>query len=447
MTGILQRDEHAFITDDAASPDDVPEESRALPEPICALDAPPPTPIRWVVQDLFTAGDIGLIVGDGGSFKSSAALHIAAAVAGGYKAFDRFETGGGSGDGYPVLLCSAEDPGSVIQMRLEAFIRGHDWNRRQVMRHFHYFALAGIRLKDPRWKHHLVETVRILEPAMVILDPFVDLSGLEEENSNSEASGVMGFARQLARESQASVPFVHHASKVQDQRATRSQSRIRGATTIANASRGTLFFEFTPAGVIVEQVKMTYAEKVPTFVLTRAIDSEPTNRAQWISARLATERPEEARATKAELFILSQLLMSPGLNSRAIRDAAKGSGVFAPDLDKALKTLFSKGGIGFDSGPRNEKTWHVTEIGRLTLDRASETRHSQKNDRADRAGTVMARSNGTGSDRASPKGGHGHVTAHDRAEAEFAWPVEPPEDLEEFTTRSDPDDRWDFENE
>lgn len=329
-----------------------PAEVSQLPEPICALQAPPSEPIHWIVQDLFTSGDVGLVVGDGGSFKSSAALHIAAAVAGGNKAFGRFETVGPA----PVLICSAEDPGAVIQMRLEAFVRGHDWSRINTLMNVHYFALAGIRLKDARWKRHLVDVVDRIEPAMVVLDPFVDLSGLEEENSNSEASTIMGYARELARRSQAAIVFVHHANKAGE---GRTQSRIRGAGSIANASRGTLFFEFTEAGVLVEQLKMTYAEKIPPFMLERHIESQPTNKAVWISARLSTVKPETARLSRAEEFVLNQIKQSPGvLNSRGLRSASNGSGIWASDIDKAIKSLFGKHLIYAENGKGTSKLWH-----------------------------------------------------------------------------------------
>lgn len=347
-------DVHGAFEEDYASIGREQPEAAALPDPICALTAPPAQAVQWIVDDLFSSGDVGLMVGDGGSFKSSASIHIAAAVAGGYKAFDRFQTCGPAN----VLVCSAEDPGSVIQMRLEAFVRGHDWNRVQVLGNFHYFALAGIRLKHVAWKTHLSDVVARLEPAMIVLDPFVDLSGLDEENSNSEASGIMGYARELARASSASVVFVHHGNKSSE---ARTQSRIRGATTIANASRGTLFFEYTDAGVMVEQIKMTYAEKVPPFMLQRDIVSEPTNKAVWITAKLATVRPETARLSRAEEFVLAQVQQSPGiLNSRGIRDAAKGSGIWSSDVDKAVKMLFGRHLIYSENGANKSKIWFPT---------------------------------------------------------------------------------------
>jgi hypothetical protein len=332
------------------------QDANALPLPIWALEAPDPQPIEWVVRDLFTAGDIGLIVGDGGSFKSSAAIHIAAAVAGGYKAFDRFDTMHG-----PALVCSAEDPGSVIQMRLEAFVRGQDWDRHRVLSNFHYFALAGMRLKDAKWKRHLELVIHDLCPSIVVLDPFVDLSGLEEENSNSEASTVMSFTRELARNARAATVFVHHGNKSSE---GRTQSRIRGATTIANASRGTLFFEFTDAGVLVEQLKMTYAEKVSPFMLTRDIASEPTNRAVWISARLATAKPAEVRLTKAQEFVINQLSASPRqLGTRDLKRAAEGTSHRGTDIQDAVNRLFIQDRIAFEKGPRAAKLWYVVGRG------------------------------------------------------------------------------------
>src|SRR5690606_35568539 len=98
--------------------------SESLPPATRALDAPPCEPPEWIIGDVWPAGEVGLIVGDGGAFKSSAALHIAGAIAGGYQVFERFST-----VRRPVLIVSAEDSASVILMRLEAFIAGHSWDR------------------------------------------------------------------------------------------------------------------------------------------------------------------------------------------------------------------------------------------------------------------------------------------------------------------------------
>lgn len=421
------------IPADFVAHDDEPERTAtSMPDPICALDAPPPVPVRWIVRDLFTSGDVGLIVGDGGSFKSSASIHIAAAVAGGYKAFDRFETVGPA----PVLLCSAEDPGSVIQMRLEAFVRGHDWSRVNVLSNFHYFAMAGVRLKDQRWRRHLREVVERLTPALIVLDPFVDLSGLEEENSNSEASDVMGFARSLARQSMANVCFVHHGNKSSE---GRSQSRIRGATTIANASRGTLFFEFTDAGVMVEQLKMTYAERVPAFMLQRDIKSEPSNRGQWITAKLATVKPADARLDRAEIFILNQVILSPReLNTNGLKRAAKGSGIWGEDVHKAAKSLFARALIDFEKGPNKSQFWYATDAG-LKAQIASgslDSRNVIEVSRTHSTHRENGRAEWVGGASGSPEATTGQVgrvpTVHGPTSHTAPGPAHPPEQLEEF---------------
>lgn len=329
------------------------EPETPLPFPVRAIHARDPEPVQWVVTDLFPAGDVGLIVGDGGSFKSTSALHIAAAVAGGYKAFDRFDT-----DRAPVLYCSAEDPESVIQTRLEAFIRGHEWDRDRVLESVYYYAMAGMSLRSVRWKLKLREIMEEIRPALVVFDPFVDLSGLEDENDNAEASKVTTFARELAREYQAAVVFVHHAAKPKDN-AGASQARIRGASAIANASRGTLFLEFTDAGVLVQQLKMSYAPRLPNFMVVRDIHSQPTNRAAWITAKLTTAKPQEVRLNRAQEVILGLITASPRTyTSSDLKKLARGEGVWAEEASRAIKALAALNAIHYDGGPKNAKLWY-----------------------------------------------------------------------------------------
>jgi hypothetical protein len=381
-----------------------------LPLPTRAIDAPAPQPIRWVVRDLFTAGDIGLIVGDGGSFKSSAAIHLAAAVAGGMPAFDRFAT-----ERAPVLFCSAEDPGSVIQMRLEAFVRGHGWNREAVLSEFHYLALAGITLTEGRWKRHLLECAESVMPSLIILDPFVDLSGVQKEQDNSETSAVMKYARQLARHTRAAVVFVHHANKSTE---AKGQARIRGASAIANASRGTLFLEFTDAGVLVEQLKMTYAPKLEPFMIVREIESQPANRGDWITARLTTSNPRDVRLNRAHEFVLGQIAAQPrSLTTTDLKKLGGPVGVRGEEISGALRTLHGLHRIDYEGGPRGARLWFV--LG--SFDVAQRSGQGGETTLPTLPKASRARSNEAATDLAPPIGGQGASSVGQLAHDDQGW--------------------------
>lgn len=322
-----------------------------LPEATRAIDRGAPAEITWVCQDLWTAGDIGLLVGDGGSFKSSTAIHMAGAIAGGYPAFDRFATIRG-----PVLIVSEEDPEDVIHLRMEAFIAGHGWDRARVLENVHYIAMAGVNLGDARWQLHLRAEVARLGVQFTVFDPLAEMIP-GEENSNTDARPVVKFLRRLG----SAVAIVHHAGKASPEK--RQIDRIRGASAYASASRVTLFFEFSEAGVLVKQPKLSRAPAVEPFMLRREIEHEADNRAMWTAARLTCANPTEVRLTRAQEFVVAQTTASPRmLTTSSLKEAAQGTGISAEDLSRALRTLQALGRIDYEKGTRGAKHWFATTL-------------------------------------------------------------------------------------
>lgn len=330
----------------------------ALPDPIRIIDAPPPEPTEWLIDDLWTLGDLGLIVGDGGSFKSSAALHMAAAIAGGYRVFDKYPTRQG-----PVFILSAEDRMPVIQVRLEAFIRGHGWDRTKVMENIHVIASDDPSLADDRWKVHLARHVEALQPRLLILDPWAELLG-GDENSNTDVRPVVKYIRKLGRLSNGAPAVVHHAGKQrQDQRV---MDRIRGASALPSASRVTFFFEFRADGVYVENLKLSKAPRLDAFVIRREIESEPRNRAMWTKARLTVLDAATLALTRAEDVVLEHLWTAHPrrINTRGLRALSEGvAGLDNNQVSSAITRLETVGKIDQIEGPHRAKMWGLTAVG------------------------------------------------------------------------------------
>lgn len=323
-----------------------------LPPAIRAIDAPPPKPIEWIVEDLFTAGEIGLVVGDGGSFKSTAVIDMAAAIAGGYQVFERFHA-----PQRPTLIISGEDSIDVVMMRLNAFCVGHQWDRERVLSNVHLFATTDATLSSITWQNHITSEAKRVGAGLIILDPFAELI-TGDENSNSDIRPTIKFLRQLGRDTDAAVVIVHHAGKQgQDKRAL---DRIRGASALPSASRSILFFDFSPngPGVAVEHLKMSRAPRLDRFILTRNVESEPGNKAQWRSASLAYVDAKSAALGRAETFILAQITASPRHHTTAsLRKEASRNGYRNEDVALALQQLQESGAIGFETGARNSRKW------------------------------------------------------------------------------------------
>lgn len=324
-----------------------------LPHAIRALDAPEPRPIEWIVTDVFTAGEIGLLVGDGGSFKSTAAINMAAAIAGGYAVWDRFQVRQRS-----VLIISAEDSMDVVLMRLNAFVEGHGWDRTRVLGNLHLFATTDVTLSSAIWQQHIIDEAKRIDAGMIILDPFAELIQ-GDENSNSEIRPIVKFLRALGRQTNAAVVVVHHAGKQgQDKR---TLDRIRGASALPSAARSILFFDFQPngAGVAVEHLKMSRTPRLERFILARDVRNAPDNKAQWTSAKLAHTEVKAADESRAITFVMSQVSASPRqLSTSDLKRIGNKNRLRGEDIGSALNSLLGDGKIGFEPGPRGARKWY-----------------------------------------------------------------------------------------
>jgi hypothetical protein len=393
------------------------------------LDEPAPQPLQFIVEQLFTAGEIGLLVGDGGSFKSTVALHIAGAIAGGYKAFNHFPT-----LNRPALVVSAEDSLDVVHMRLDAMIAGHEWDRERVLGNVHVIADPDASLADQRWLAHVAAEAKRLDIGYLVLDPLADLLG-GDENSNSEARPVVKWARALAAGTGAGLSFVHHAGKAGPDR--RMLDRIRGASAFASAARTILFFEYAASGVTVEHLKMSRAPRLETFVLTREIASATGNRAQWTSATLTFQSVRSANLSKAEGFVLAQISASPRLlTTNDLRKAGNKEGIRNEDIAKALTTLQARGRVDYEPAARGAKCWFP----RVVLDDLSNTTDTESNQLSTLPSgcgqgqettlptlprPLRAGSNAMPSDPAPPLRGAGRVAASNGVEPELKLSSEP----------------------
>jgi putative DNA primase/helicase len=332
-------------------------EETPLPAAVCALDAPAAGPIGWTVAGLILANEITLFVADGGVGKTTAALAIAGAVAGGYLAFDYldFDTTRAS-----VLFVSEEDPAGVLLNRLEALIAGHGWERHSVLSQIHLFALAGLRLADLRWQAHLVAEAQRVGAGLIILDPLVEMTA-GDESSNTDQRPVIQFCRHLIRETGAAVILVHHAGKAVEGK--RKLDRVRGASAWNAAARAIYFCEVQEDGLIVECLKLSRAKRPPPFVLERSVTEDGEQEGTWAAATLRFKTAQAAGQDRAERWVIEQLESAGDrLNTTELKALAKGSGISAADVSFAIRHLTLTHRIDFQKGDRGAKCWGLRQV-------------------------------------------------------------------------------------
>lgn len=338
-----------------AAPVWTPGAADGLPSAVCALNPPPWEPPRDRIRGFMPDAEAALLAGEGGAMKTTMLLHMLLATAGGHPVFDHSTFLPERG---PVLYIGEEDPEGVVQNRLEAMAKGHDWDRARTLGNFHYIAMKGTDLDDARWRNHVRAEVERLGAVLVGIDPLYEVTGAKE--TNDELKPVLRFWRELVRETGATVILVHHAGKAVEGRS--KTDRIRGASALNQKSRCTWYLEATEDGVAFECLKMSREAKPEPFVVSPEIESDATNATVWTSARFSYMSRREATDDTAERRVLEVLeVAGPGqLNSTELKKAARdGANLSAADISGAITRLQQKGWIRYQEGARGAHLWEI----------------------------------------------------------------------------------------
>ena len=162
--------------------------------------------IRWLVEGLWAESTVGIVGGEPKVCKSFLALDLAIAVASGRPCLGHFavkKTG-------RVLLYAAEDAPSVVRRRLDGICAASDLELADL--DIQVITAPSLRLDMVGDQARLRETVEVLKPELLILDPFVRLHRIDE-NVSAEVVPILSYLRELQRCAGVAVVLVHHAKK------------------------------------------------------------------------------------------------------------------------------------------------------------------------------------------------------------------------------------------
>lgn len=183
-----------------------PQEPSAFPV-ARATDLQEPDPAgRWLVESLWARAGVGIIGGAPKCGKSWLGLDLALSVASGTPCLDTFPVA----EKGSVLVYMAEDPAALVRQRLAGLCRHRSLDLAALP--LGVITAATVRLDLPRDQRRLQETVRRHAPRLLLLDPFVRLHRINENQAGDVAS-VLGFLRELQRAHELAVAVVHHARK------------------------------------------------------------------------------------------------------------------------------------------------------------------------------------------------------------------------------------------
>jgi hypothetical protein len=161
---------------------------------------------RWLIDRLWMHEGVGIVGGAPKCCKSWLGLDMALSVASGTPCLDSFAVPNPG----RVLCYLAEDGSGVVKSRLLSMSQGRSLNLATLP--IDVITAPAIRLDQAADQERLSNTVRALQPRMLLLDPFVRLHRIDE-NDAGQVSGVLAFLRTLQRQHQVSVVVVHHARK------------------------------------------------------------------------------------------------------------------------------------------------------------------------------------------------------------------------------------------
>lgn len=160
----------------------------------------------WLIEGLWGAGAVGVIGGAPKSCKSWLSLEMALAVASGRPCLGRYEVPAPG----PTLVFAAEDAPLQVRERLEGLsrARGADFAQLEVG----LIVEPSLRIDRAEDLARLHATVERRRPKLLVLDPYVRLQRVDENNS-TEVSAILGSLRDLSREFNLAIVLVHHARK------------------------------------------------------------------------------------------------------------------------------------------------------------------------------------------------------------------------------------------
>jgi hypothetical protein len=161
---------------------------------------------RWLVDKLWARAGVGILGGAPKCCKSWLALDIALSVASDTAALDTFHVE----DPGAVLLYMAEDAAAVVKQRLLGLCAHRLLALNDVP--LHVITAPALRLDRERDQRRLRETARACAPRLLLLDPFVRLHRIDE-NDAGEVAALLGYLREIQRELDLAVLVVHHARK------------------------------------------------------------------------------------------------------------------------------------------------------------------------------------------------------------------------------------------
>jgi hypothetical protein len=290
---------------------------------------------RWLIEGLWSAEAVGIVGGEPKCCKSFLALDMAVAVASGAPCLRRFPTTRRG----RVLLFAAEDSPTVVRQRLTGIAAASGFPLDAL--DIHVIVAPVLRLDVELDQRRLEETVAALQPALLVLDPFVRLHRIDE-NVSAEVAPLLDYLRGLQRRHHVAVVLVHHARKGASH--LRAGQALRGSSELHAWGDSNLYVRRQTDEQLFLTVEHRAAPSADGIGLVLRADGDSL--ALRVLDHAAPEpTPPSLSPTSRVEQILAQ---APGpMTQREIRDVAK---IRASTVGDALAALVTDGRVGRNEG-------------------------------------------------------------------------------------------------
>jgi RecA-family ATPase len=310
-----------------------------------------PAPFNFIIPGLLAKGIVGFIYGEGGAYKSLAALWLVVQRAVGnldcsQKWLGKFDIQPGG----KSIFFSAEELDADLHHRVSSIVKSaHDIRPEislelitnaisencMIVSREHWIQDGEIFLVDETGKatkkfHSIVETIKLFGADLIVLETLSRISGADE-NDNAMAARTVGVLESLRDATSASILCVHHTSKMNrgGKTDTHGQNSLRGASALMDNARFGLWFKALPKKNGIAMVEIHNAK---TFRTGRA--DKITLKIQYPVFVLCDDSEVET-----DLFdlVVADIKLHPGTKQREIKKRLnRGSTPISQNIKEAI---------------------------------------------------------------------------------------------------------------
>lgn len=290
---------------------------------------------RWLIETLWSRAGVGILGGAPKCCKSWLGLEMAVAVSSGAPCLGELAVR----DAGPALVFMAEDALDDVKRRLAGICRHRGVDLAQLP--LHVITAHTVRLDVERDQQLLAETVRHYQPRFLLLDPFVRLHRIDENNAGS-VSPLLGYLRGLQREFDTAIMVTHHSRK-NSSKATHAGQGLRGSGDLHAWGSSNLYIRRSGAKRLKLAIEHRAAPEPDPLML--ALVGDPDAHLEIVGRDLGDDEDDD-RETDVEEAVLAMLQKEPQ-SSRALR---AGVGVRHAAVQETVSKLEAAGLVRREGG-------------------------------------------------------------------------------------------------